>query len=133
MLLTGQSANAGHLRIRVTTPPNSNGAVAYLIFASPTGFPNTKAKAIRSAFVPEFASALTIDAGELAPGRYAVSVYQDVNGNHKLDSGLFGIPKEPVGASNNPKPHFGPPRFDECAFQMGESDQTISITLVQIK
>lgn len=32
----------------------------------------------------------------LPEGRYLVAVFQDLNGNKKLDTKLFGIPKEPV-------------------------------------
>jgi 4,4'-diapolycopenoate synthase len=131
----GQNPNEGRLRLRVTVPNESHGSIAYLIFSSSHGFPNEKAKAVRSDFVAvrESDSAVTIDVGTLTPGRYAISVYQDINGNHKLDTGMFGIPNEPVGASNNPKPRMGPPRFEDCAFSMGNSDQTISISLVRPK
>lgn len=68
---------------------------------------------------------------DLPAGTYAVSVYEDLNGNHKLDHNFLGIPREPVGASNNPKARIGPPRFDECSFQIGTTPKIITITLVQ--
>jgi uncharacterized protein (DUF2141 family) len=37
---------------------------------------------------------------ELPEGEYVVSVFQDKNGDEKLNSGLFGIPSEPVGKTN---------------------------------
>jgi len=37
---------------------------------------------------------------ELANGEYVVSVFQDKNGDEKLNSGIFGIPTEPVGKTN---------------------------------
>src|SRR6516165_2493386 len=33
---------------------------------------------------------------ELPGGRYAISAYQDINDNKKLDLGMFNKPKEPV-------------------------------------
>jgi uncharacterized protein (DUF2141 family) len=33
-------------------------------------------------------------------GECVINVYQDLNGNGECDSGLFGIPKEPVGITN---------------------------------
>ena len=36
----------------------------------------------------------------VAPGRYAIAVYHDVNGNGRLDKTLF-VPNEPYGFSNN--------------------------------
>ncbi len=132
---TMQADQQAHLRITVTLPANSSGPIAFLIFASRSGFPDNKGKALRSGFEPAAsgASSTTFDAGPLPPGRYAVSIYQDVNGNHRLDRGLLGIPREPVGASNNPKPSFGPPRFEQCAFQIDHADRTISISLVSPK
>ena len=37
---------------------------------------------------------------DLPEGEYVVSAYQDKNGDEKLNSGLFGIPSEPVGKTN---------------------------------
>jgi len=37
---------------------------------------------------------------DLPEGEYVVSVYQDKNGDEKLNSGLFGLPSEPVGKTN---------------------------------
>jgi len=130
-----QPTQGGHLKINVAAPGNSHGDIAYLVFASPAGFPNDASRALKSGFVPmpPAGSEVSIDAGELPAGRYAVSVYQDVNGNGRLDMGLLGFPKEPVGASNNPRPHMGPPRFQECAFTMSRSNRSISISLVRGK
>ena len=54
----------------------------------------------------------------LASGRYSVSVFYDENGNAELDTGLFGIPKERVGFSNNARGLFGPPSFDDASFEL---------------
>jgi acyl-CoA reductase-like NAD-dependent aldehyde dehydrogenase/uncharacterized protein (DUF2141 family) len=129
----GQKLAGAHLFIRVDSPPSSRGPLAYLVFASPNGFPNNKRLAARSGFAPSSGRVSVIDVGPLSQGQYAITVYQDVNGNHKLDTGMFGIPKEPVGASNNPKPGIGPPRYSDCVFTMGSVDQTISISLVHTK
>ena len=129
----GAAAQGGaQLHIVVMLAPGSHGEVAYLVFNSKNGFPNTKSKALRGGFVqvPDAqAHEVKIDAGTLPPGRYAVTVYQDLNGNKKLDKNLMGIPQEPAGASNNPRTRMGPPSFEECAFQFGTTDQTISIVL----
>lgn len=34
-------------------------------------------------------------------GEYAIALYQDENGNGKLDTGAFGVPTEPFAFSNN--------------------------------
>ena len=121
-----------HLTVDVRLAPGAHGELAYLVFDSPSGFPGDREKAIRHGFLPIPAGAqqLHIDT-DLPPGTYAVSVYEDLNGNHKLDRNIFGIPREPVGASNNPPARMGPPRFNECSFRVGAAAQTITITLVR--
>jgi 4,4'-diapolycopenoate synthase len=121
-----------HLTVDVRLAPGAHGELGYLIFDSPSGFPGDREKAIRHGFVliPAGAQQLHIDT-DLPPGTYAVSVYEDLNGNHKLDRNVLGIPREPVGASNNPAAHMGPPRFSECSFRVGATAQTISITVVR--
>ncbi len=52
----------------------------------------------------------------LPDGTYAVAVFQDENGNQTLDTGLFGIPKENYGFSNNIKPKMRQATFDEAKF-----------------
>jgi len=37
---------------------------------------------------------------DLPEGEYVVSVYQDKNGDEKLNTGLFGIPSERIGKTN---------------------------------
>lgn len=133
--ILAQEPATRHLVLNVTMPSNAGGAVAYLVFASPSGFPQDRSRALRHGFVdaPAAERNVQIDVGALPPGRYAVAVYLDVNNNRKLDSGMFGIPREPVGASNNPRSRFGPPRFNDCAFQMTDADQTLTINLVHPK
>lgn len=67
---------------------------------------------------------------ELAPGEYAVSIYQDVNNNGKMDTRrIIPIPTEPIGLSNNILPKFGPPKFKQTKFLLGEEDLMLLIEL----
>ncbi len=68
----------------------------------------------------------------LEPGTYAVSVIYDEDNNGKLNTGLFGIPTELVGMSNNARGRFGPPSYEKAAFVLQDS-KTISITLGKAK
>jgi acyl-CoA reductase-like NAD-dependent aldehyde dehydrogenase/uncharacterized protein (DUF2141 family) len=122
------------LVVEVKLPLRANGEIAYLVFAAPDGFPDVRSKAVRGDFVPVTqagAQTQRVTIGPLPPGRYAVSVYLDENSNHRLDRNWLNIPKEPVGASNNPKYRHRSPSFDECSFTHGSTSESISITLVQ--
>lgn len=75
---------------------------------------NDKANWLKSPFRKITLSAdkaATVASFVVPPGQYAVSIYQDVNGNGKLDQNFIGIPKEPIGFGNNYRP-FGKPKFE---------------------
>ena len=129
--VASQAGAESRLSIEVRLPAKAHGEIAYLVFDSPKGFPGDVSRAIRHGFEPIHAGArqLVIETN-LPPGAYAVSVYEDLNSDHRLDYNMLGIPREPVGVSNNPRPHFRPPRFDECSFHIGAAEQTITIQLV---
>jgi uncharacterized protein (DUF2141 family) len=60
-------------------------------------------------------------------GEYAVSSFYDKNDNGKLDTNFLGIPKEPTGVSNNPKPRMGPPRYKDAKFIFSSTNNRIKI------
>jgi len=67
----------------------------------------------------------------LPEGTYAVSVFHDVNENGELDTNFLGIPTEPYCFSQNYRPKLSAPDFKDCAFQMGVSDQRMTLELIQ--
>lgn len=67
---------------------------------------------------------------ELDAGDYAVAVHHDDNDNGKMDTNFIGIPKEPVGLSNGAVPKFGPPKYKDAVFPMGEDGAAITIKLL---
>lgn len=54
----------------------------------------------------------------LAPGRYAIKAFHDLNGNGKLDTNPFGIPLEPFAFSNNAQGRMGPAAWSDAAFDV---------------
>ncbi len=61
-----------------------------------------------------------------APGFYAVAIFHDENRNEKMDTGLFGMPLENYAFSNNKKPLFRPPAFEDAAVFVN-GNETIEI------
>ncbi|SRR5690554_769328 len=68
----------------------------------------------------------------LPEGIYAISLYHDINSNGKCDRNFFGIPKEPYAFSNNFKPKFSAPNFEDCEFNL-TSNHTVKIQLLNQK
>lgn len=64
----------------------------------------------------------------LQPGRYALSLFHDENGNGKLDSNIAGIPSERYGFSRDARGRMGPPTFADAAVEL-RGDTTISVKL----
>ena len=69
---------------------------------------------------------LDVEFNELKPGDYAVSIFYDEDNDGELDTGMFRIPKEPVGFSNNARGKFGPAKWKHTNFQV---DQDTHITI----
>lgn len=65
----------------------------------------------------------------LPPGRFAIQLFQDSNGNGRLDLSPRGIPQEPVGFSNDPALLNGKPKPLDCLFVHGAADSTLTIRL----
>lgn len=107
---------ANSIKVLVVGLHSNDGEVDCALFASADGFPGDSAKAARTAKSKiENGQAVCIFGG-VAPGRYAIAVFHDENGNGKLDRNFMGIPKEGVGASNDAVGSFGPPKFDAARF-----------------
>jgi uncharacterized protein (DUF2141 family) len=60
-------------------------------------------------------------------GTYAVSLIHDENDNGKMDTNMFGIPKEDYGCSNNAKGFMGPPKWADAKIEV--TNKTINQTI----
>ena len=67
--------------------------------------------------------------GDLPYGTYAAFAFHDADGNNELLRSRLGIPREPIGASNNAKGRFGPPTFTDAAFQLDEPLKVVPVTV----
>ncbi len=89
----------------------SPGSVGFVVFGSRDGWPENHEKAAGRQAAPAQAGAVAVTLA-LVPGRYAVAVVHDENGNRKLDRRPSGRPREGWGMSNNPKATLKTPGFD---------------------
>ena len=117
------------IRVEVSGMRNDKGQIVCALFSSAPDFPKNGDKTVAHAKAVISHGHSACEFPGVAPGRYAVSVFHDENSNGKMDTNFMGIPREGVGASNNARGHFGPPKFDDAAFQYsgGKLDLTITI------
>ena len=126
---TNDTPNSNSIRIAVVGLHSNDGEVRCALYSSAEGFPDgfTKAAKTTSAKITNEQAICEFDA--VVPGDYAISTYQDENSNGKLDRNFIGMPKEGVGASNDAKGSFGPPKFDDARFSYKGGLQQLTIHL----
>lgn len=78
-----------------------------------------------SAEVPADSEDITVLIPDVLPGKYAVAVIQDLNGNEKLDRNIFTKPTEPYGFSGAWKS--GGSSFEKALFDTEEIGFAINI------
>ncbi len=123
---------AADLVVRVSGLGEPLGQVGCSLFAAATGFPMDSAAA-RVVWLAADAKGVSCRFSDVPEGRYAVSIAHDLNGNRRIDTNLVGLPTEPWGVSNNVRPSFRAPRFDEAAFRVapGGQDMVIDVKVAQ--
>lgn len=124
-LLALRPAQAADLTVEIGGSASDKGAVMVGLFDKTSAFPQTPLVGQR---VAAGASAVVVFKN-LAPGRYALSAYHDENDNRQLDRGMFGIPKERYGFSQDARGAGGPPEFRDAAFELKDADQHVKLTL----
>jgi len=120
--LVGAVPQPGAVSAQVTGLRSAKGQVLACLTARAAAFPDcAKDPAARAVKVPASAN-VELDFGEVPPGRYAISLFHDENGNGRLDRRLL-MPREGYGFSRDAPVHLGPPRFAEAAFAVNGGSQ----------
>ena len=112
------NSSGSSLVIELSGVRNSKGHVLIALFNQANGFPDQSDKAFRKLRIPANAGTIKASFDDLPPGSYAFGVVHDENDNQKLDTGLFGIPKEGFVFSRNAMGTMGPPSFDNAAIKI---------------
>ena len=108
---------------------SDEGRLSCLLFAEPDAeaFPRIRDRAF-AASLGRIASGMgRCVFSDVPPGRYALSVHHDADGDGRVDTGLFGIPTEGLGASNDAHGSFGPPSFRDAAFAYAGGELSLRV------
>lgn len=112
---------ASELSVTVQGLKDGKGEVGCALFRGADGFPMDNRNAATQ-WHPLRAGNIECKFNQLPPGRYAVAVSVDSNGNRNTARNFVGMPKEPWGVSNNQRPRMRAPRFEEAAFKIKEGE-----------
>ncbi|MFM9028593.1 MAG: DUF2141 domain-containing protein [Bacteroidota bacterium] len=105
------------LTLTIITKSKEKGEVLIAVFASEKGFPYEGERATKLAKCKPVSGKCSVSISDLPPGKYAVSVFQDRNGDEKFNTNFLGIPQEGYGVSNNAISTFRAPTYQEALFQ----------------
>jgi len=122
LLLVGAQAMAGDIVVNIDGVKADGELGVALVWADQKEWPQTVLREVHS-------QDSTVRLRNLPPGRYALQVFQDTNGNGQLDLSPRGIPLEPVGFSTNPSLLLGKPTPLKCGFEHGAGDTQVQVTL----
>jgi len=122
------AALSGRVSLEITGLDDAGGEIAAALYSQDRRWLGPDPVAARRK--PAEGSGMRMAFEDLAPGRYAAVVYQDVNVNGELDTGFMGLPTEPFGFTAGARVRFGPPSFDAAAFDVTAGEETVqSVTL----
>ncbi len=128
LLCAPVDAKKGKLLIEVNGITDVYGDLQIGIYDKADGF-GQKEKVYVGKIVSVSGTMVTVEVPDLPHGTYAIAAYHDKNRNGELDKGMFGVPTELYGFSNNARGTFGPPSFDDAKFQFGSSVGKVSFQL----
>lgn len=126
----GASATGAKVTVAITDLRNAHGVVRACMTRDPARFPKCRGDAnAYSAVVDARGGAVTVSFAGVPPGRYAVALLHDENGNGKADRALGMMPREGFGFSRDAKVQMGPPVFDDAAVRIDDAPRTLTIKM----
>jgi uncharacterized protein (DUF2141 family) len=125
---SGQTATKSAIRINVTNINSSKGTILAALYNSEKGFPGEGETALLFVKGIPANGKCQIVIENITPGIYAVALFHDVNGDKKLNTNWFGIPKEGYGFSNDASNFLSAPTFKQAAFAH-KNETTIAIKM----
>ncbi len=122
-----ESENA--IRAHIQGLHSDRGQVICALFTAANDFPKRIGRAFARTAARIVSGRATCEFPRVPAGIYAVSVFHDENLNGRLDTNWLGIPREGVGASNNPKTGMGPPKFRAAEFEHSGASMDVEIIM----
>ena len=119
-------ASASEINVVVTGISEAGGTVGCGLHSNGSQVPLGRT-GIQSMWVTPNGSRASCRFKGLSPGRYAVAVFHDTNGNQRTDTNAIGLPQEAWGVSGNVRPALRAPRFDEAAVDLGVNPVKLTV------
>lgn len=121
----------GKLIIQINNIRNNSGKIIFHLFNNETGkyFPTKSDKSSLRIDTKIEKNQARIIIEDLPYGSYAYTIHHDENDNKKMDKTFLGFPDEGWALSNEIKPVFSLPDYDEGKFQFNKPELEITTSL----
>jgi uncharacterized protein (DUF2141 family) len=117
------------LQIQFTQVTVAKGSIMLGIYDRESAFMDPKQARLLKILPVTQTGSLELELSGLPEGSCAISAYHDVNGNGQLDKNLLGIPTEPYVFSNQARPKFRAPRWEEAKMELGKNGSRVVLKL----
>lgn len=97
---------------------SSHGQVLACLTADPNSFPDCQKDPQALHLSAPAINGEAVQFKDVQPGRYAIALFHDENGNGRMDKMLM-VPREGYGFSRDAPIQFGPPKFGAASFPVG--------------
>ena len=133
-LLLGISSQvmAADLVITLTNLDPIEGKLRISLFDKAEGFPGEDEQAFVKKEVAVTGKTMEVTFENIDRSSIAVSVHHDVDNDDEMDTNFIGIPSEPIGSSNNVRPSFGPPEYEDAEIVITEPTTRLAIKVEPI-
>jgi len=130
LVISGIYLHAQKLTIEFDNIRNNEGVLSVTVYENDENWLDEEGDYLEYIFPKEKMSSdsLTISIELEKPGKYAIAVLDDEDGDEKMRHNFIGYPKEGFGFSNNIHVWLSRPKFDECLLDI-KSDTTIRISM----
>ena len=115
-IFLGTTLFSQELTMRISGIKQGKGDILIAIFKGESGFPSETSKAVELLRAVPVNGKAELTIKTLPAGTYAVSLFQDSNGDGLLNTNFLGIPKEGYGVSNNAFNTFSAPVYKDASF-----------------
>lgn len=120
LLLLSTLLFGGTINLEISEIENEQNTSLFIgLFNTADGFPKNM-YAYKSFVLEANATTLKCTFEDISEGVYSIAIFHDKNNNQILDKNFFGIPSEGYGFSNNLKPTFSTPKFEEAEFVLNQ-------------
>lgn len=113
------------VRVTFTGLPSTDG-VLFASLCDEAGYPERDCHNSR---ITLGADTVTHEWMDIPKGLFGVTALHDENNNGRMDFKFYGPPAEAWGASNNPPPRMGPPRWRDIEFELQDGPVELVINM----